>query len=138
MLIKRTQRSARHGSLAAALQAQPGEGGLHRRSFLRRSGLAAASLASLGALPLASVHKAQAASPAPAGAQVTIRRNICTFCSVGCSVAAEVSNGVWVGQEPAWDSPLNRGSHCAKGAAAREVVHGDRRLKYPIVRHRML
>ncbi len=45
---------------------------------------------------------------------------------------AEVQNGVWVGQEPAWDSPINRGSHCAKGAAVRELVHGDRRLKYPM------
>jgi hypothetical protein len=37
-----------------------------------------------------------------------------------------------VGQEPAWDSPINRGSHCAKGASVRELVHGDRRLKYPM------
>ena len=29
-------------------------------------------------------------------------------------------------------SPINRGSHCAKGAAVRELVHGDRRLKYPM------
>jgi anaerobic selenocysteine-containing dehydrogenase len=47
-------------------------------------------------------------------------------------VIAEVQNGVWVGQEPAWDSPINRGSHCAKGASVRELVHGDRRLKYPM------
>ena len=45
---------------------------------------------------------------------------------------AEVSNGVWVGQEPGWDSPINRGSHCAKGAAVREIVQGERRLKYPM------
>jgi formate dehydrogenase major subunit len=45
---------------------------------------------------------------------------------------AEVQNGVWVGQEPAFDSPINRGSHCAKGASVRELVHGDRRLKYPM------
>src|SRR6185295_6035878 len=53
-------------------------------------------------------------------------------CSVGCTVIAEVQNGVWVGQEPAWDSPINRGSHCAKGASVRELVHGDRRLKFPM------
>jgi len=40
-------------------------------------------------------------------------------------VIAEVQNGVLVGQEPAWDSPINRGSHCAKGASVRELVHGD-------------
>jgi formate dehydrogenase major subunit len=71
------------------------------------------------------------ASPPP-GAQVTIRKNVCTHCSVGCTVIAEVANGVWIGQEPGWDSPINRGSHCAKGAATRELVHGDRRLKYPM------
>ena len=36
------------------------------------------------------------------------------------------------GRSPAGNSPINRGSHCAKGAATRELVHGDRRLKYPM------
>jgi formate dehydrogenase major subunit len=117
--------------LAAALTSQSG-GGIDRRTFLRRSGLVAGGLATLGALPLGSVRKAEAGPPPAAGAQVTIRKNICTHCSVGCTVIAEVSNGVWIGQEPGWDSPLNRGSHCAKGAAVRELVHGDRRLRYPM------
>jgi formate dehydrogenase major subunit len=131
VLIKRTERQARCGTLAGALPSQL-NGGLDRRTFLRRSGLAAGGLAALGALPLASVRKAEAGPPPPAGAQVTIRKNICTHCSVGCTVIAEVANGVWIGQEPGWDSPLNRGSHCAKGASVRELVHGDRRLKYPM------
>ena len=131
MLIKRTERQARRGALAGALQGQF-DGGLDRRSFLRRSGLVAGGLATLGALPLASMRKAAAGPPAAPGAQVTIRKNICTHCSVGCTVVAEVSNGVWIGQEPGWESPLNRGSHCAKGASVRELVHGDRRLKYPM------
>jgi formate dehydrogenase major subunit len=131
MLIKRTERQARRGTLAGALQGQA-NGGLDRRSFLRRSGLVAGGLATLGALPLASMRKAEAGPPAAPGAQVTIRKNICTHCSVGCTVVAEISNGVWIGQEPGWESPLNRGSHCAKGASVRELVHGDRRLKYPM------
>ncbi|MGE3156747.1 MAG: formate dehydrogenase subunit alpha [Xanthobacteraceae bacterium] len=131
MLIKRTDRQARRSTLAGALQGQS-QRGLDRRSFLRRSGLAAGGLAAVGALPLGSVRKAEAGPPPPAGAQVTIRKNICTHCSVGCTVIAEVANGVWTGQEPGWDSPLNRGSHCAKGAATRELVHGDRRLRYPM------
>jgi formate dehydrogenase major subunit len=130
VLIKRTERQARHGSLAAALATHSG-GHLDRRTFLRRSGLAAGALAAVGALPLTSVRKAEAAGTSP-GTGATIRKNICTHCSVGCTVIAEVENGVWVGQEPAWDSPINRGSHCAKGAATREVVHGDRRLRYPM------
>ncbi len=83
-------------------------------------------------LPLATVRKADAAAAGRRPARDTIRKNICTHCSVGCTVIAEVENGVWVGQEPAWDSPITRGSHCAKGAATRELVHGDRRLRYPM------
>src|SRR6476659_122824 len=130
MLIKRTERQARRSTLAGALASQT-QGHLDRRSFLRRSGLTVGGLAAVGALPLATVRKADAAgSMATSGA--TIRKNICTHCSVGCTVIAEVVNGVWVGQEPGWDSPINRGSHCAKGAATRELVHGDRRRRYPM------
>src|SRR4051812_1945465 len=131
MLIRRSERFVRRAALADALQG-PSQGGFDRRTFLRRSGLAAGSLATLGALPLTGMRKAEAGPPPPAGAQVTIRKNICTHCSVGCTVVAEVANGVWIGQEPGWDSPINRGSHCAKGASVRELVHGDRRLKYPM------
>jgi len=130
VLIKRTERQARQGSLAAL--ATKDDRGLDRRSFLRRSGLTAGGLAALGALPLASVRRAEAGPPPAKGAQVTIRKSICTHCAVGCTVTAEVSNGVWIGQEPSWDSPINRGSHCAKGAAVRELVMGERRLKYPM------
>ena len=52
MLIKRTERQARRGTLAAALASQS-PAALDRRTFLRRSGLAAGGLAALGALPLA-------------------------------------------------------------------------------------
>jgi formate dehydrogenase major subunit len=128
VLIKRTERQTRRGNLAATVANQAG--GLDRRSFLRRSGLVATGLATIGALPLATVQKAEAAGPNVAGA--TIRKSICTHCAVGCTVTAEVSNGVWVGQEPSWDSPINRGSHCAKGASVRELVSGERRLKYPM------
>jgi formate dehydrogenase major subunit len=131
VLIKRTEREARRGTLAAALASQSG-GALDRRSFLRRSGLVAGGLATLGALPLASVRKAEAGPPPKPGAPLETRKSICTHCSVGCTVTAEVQNGVWIGQEPSWDSPFNRGSHCAKGASVRELVHSDRRLKYPL------
>jgi formate dehydrogenase major subunit len=131
VLIKRKERDAHRGTLAVALAGQS-DGGLDRRTFLRRSGLAAGGLATLGVLSLGSVRKAQAGPPPAAGARVLATKAICTHCSVGCTVVAEVSNGVWIGQEPGWDSPINRGSHCAKGASVRELVHGDRRLKYPM------
>ena len=130
MLIRRTERTAGRGALAAL--ASQTDRGLDRRSFLRRSGLVAGGLAGLGALPLAGVKKAAAGPPPTPGAQVATRKSICTHCAVGCTVTAEVVNGVWIGQEPSWDSPINRGSHCAKGAAVRELVSGERRLKYPM------
>ena len=133
MLIKRTQRhpgSDRGGSVAEALASHAG--GLDRRSFLRRSGLAGGGLAALGTLPLGGVRKAEAAAAGPLSAGATIRKSVCTHCAVGCTVTAEVLNEVWIGQEPSWDSPINRGSHCAKGASVRELVHSDRRLRYPM------
>jgi len=130
VLIKRTERQAPRGSRSAIVAEH--SGGVDRRAFLRRSGIAAGSLAAIGALQLGSVRKAEAGPPPAQGAAVTLRKNICTHCSVGCTVSAEVSNGVWIGQEPSWDSPINRGSHCAKGASVRELVSGDRRLKYPM------
>src|SRR3984893_4050263 len=132
MLIKRSERQARRGKVASELTQQSSEKTLDRRSFLRRSGLAAGSLAALGSLPLASIRQAEAGPPPPPGAIVTTRKNFCTHCSVGCSVIAEVANGVWIGQEPDYDSPINRGSHCCKGAADKPDGWSERRLRYPV------
>ena len=65
MLTKRSERQARRGSLAAAIDNQAA-GGFDRRTFLRRSGLVAGSLATLGALPLGTVRKAEAEARAAA------------------------------------------------------------------------
>jgi len=96
MLIRRSERQLRRGSVASALTSQSSDNNLNRRSFLRRSGLAAGSLAALGSLPLTTIRQAEAGPPPP-GATVTTRKNFCTHCSVGCSVIAEVANGVWIG-----------------------------------------
>ena len=130
MLTKRKEAVASRARLSG-LAAGLASGVLDRRSFLRRSGLAAGGVAAIGSLSLGAVRKAEA-GPVVAGVKSEIKKNVCTHCSVGCGVVAEVQNGVWVGQEPAYDSPINRGSHCAKGASVRELVHGDRRLKYPM------
>jgi formate dehydrogenase major subunit len=47
-------------------------------------------------------------------------------------VEAVVQNGVWVRQDTAFDSPINLGAHCAKGASVREHGHGEHRLRYPM------
>jgi formate dehydrogenase major subunit len=130
MLLKRKAGTATRSSLAA-LTAGLATSRLDRRSFLRNSGLAVGGAAALSTLGAGTIRRAEA-GPADHTQPIEIRKNICTHCSVGCTVTAEVQNGVWVGQEPTWDSPINRGTHCAKGASVRELVHGDRRLKYPM------
>jgi len=106
-------------------------GALDRRSFLRRSGLTAGGVAAAAALSGGMVTKAKAQATAASGALQQVK-SVCTHCSVGCTVIAEVENGVWIGQEPGFDSPFNLGAHCAKGASVREHGHGERRLKYPM------
>ena len=133
MLIRRTQQrseSASRGSIAGGLSGQTN--GLDRRTFLLRSGLGGGALAAVSTLPVGGVRKAKAAVAGPLTSGATVRKSVCTHCSVGCTVTAEVLNGVWIGQEPSWESPINRGSHCAKGASVRELVHSERRLRYPM------
>ncbi|NCO15956.1 MAG: molybdopterin-dependent oxidoreductase, partial [Alphaproteobacteria bacterium] len=128
MLKRKTSAAARSGQRSSLLSAVA-DNSLDRRAFLRGSGLAIGGLAALGATG-GTVTRAQAQA-AVAGSITTVK-TICTHCSVGCTVLAEIDNGVWIGQEPGYDSPFNMGAHCAKGAAVREHAHGERRLKYPM------
>ncbi|MBI5910843.1 MAG: formate dehydrogenase subunit alpha [Betaproteobacteria bacterium] len=111
---------------------------IDRRSFLKRSGVAvgaSASLATLaGRLPFNMIGRAEAADDKSAGGRTEVKRTVCTHCSVGCAIDAVVQNGVWVRQEPVFDSPLNLGAHCAKGASVREhgMTDNSHRLKYPM------
>jgi formate dehydrogenase major subunit len=105
---------------------------LDRRTFLQRSGLAVGGIAAVLAASQTLIKKADAKPAAPISSPTQEIRTICTHCSVGCGIIAEVQEGVWTGQEPAFDHPFNLGAHCAKGAAIREHGHGDRRLKYPM------
>jgi formate dehydrogenase major subunit len=105
---------------------------LDRRGFLRRSGLGIG--VGLAATQLTLVKKAQASGlmAGEAANKIEVKRTVCTHCSVGCAVDAVVENGVWVRQEAVFDSPINLGAHCAKGAALREHGHGEFRLRYPM------
>ncbi len=106
---------------------------MDRRAFLKRSGVTLGAGAAAAQLPFQLIGDAQAASEA-AGGKIEVKRTICSHCSVGCAIDAVVQNGVWIRQEPVFDSPLNLGAHCAKGAAVREhgMVHDSHRLKTPM------
>jgi formate dehydrogenase major subunit len=129
MLVKKTSGTARATHLSMLTPALAGSA-IDRRTFLRRSGLAAGGVTAALGLGAGMVKKAEAAAPAAAGDTKSIK-TVCTHCSVGCTVMATVENGVWTRQEPGFDSPFNLGAHCAKGASVREHAHGERRLKYP-------
>ncbi|MEW8584260.1 MAG: molybdopterin-dependent oxidoreductase, partial [Candidatus Thiodiazotropha sp.] len=107
----------------------PGAMTMSRRDFLRNSSLVAGGAALAGGFAPGMMKKANAATAE--GGEAKQIKTICTHCSVGCGIIAEVENGVWTGQEPAFDHPFNLGAHCAKGASVREHGHGERRLKYP-------
>ena len=128
-LIRKNSQASGAGSVSVGM---PGEA-VGRRAFLRRSGLTLGGTAVASMFPATMMRKAQAAAgyTPKAGVETVTRRSICTHCSVGCGVIAELQNGVWTGQEPDFESPFNLGSHCAKGAAVREHGVGERRLKYP-------
>lgn len=103
--------------------------GIDRRTFLRRSGLFAGGATLAGMSSNGMMRRAEAQTVGKT--KVTQVKTVCTHCSVGCGLLAEVQNGVWTAQEPAFDHPFNRGAHCAKGASVREHGLGERRLKYP-------
>ena len=130
MLTKKSGGVANGPRLKKALAGVIG-GSIDRRTFLKRSGLTAGGAALASAVPLGMTKKAAAQSMA-GGKELQKVKSVCTHCSVGCTVIAELDNGVWVGQEPGFESPINLGAHCAKGASVRHHAHAERRLKYPM------
>ncbi|AMO24214.1 formate dehydrogenase subunit alpha [Ramlibacter solisilvae] len=105
---------------------------MDRRAFLRRSGLGVGAGIAATQLTLVTKAKANGTGGVVGEGKIEVRRTVCSHCSVGCAIDAVVENGVWVRQEPVFDSPINLGAHCAKGAAIREHGHGEYRLRYPM------
>ncbi|WP_028107919.1 formate dehydrogenase subunit alpha [Ferrimonas futtsuensis] len=119
---------------SAKVKAEANKGlGLDRRQFLKNAGVTTGGIAAASMLGTGMIRKASASDHhVDPSAPIEVKRTICSACAVGCGVYAEVQNGVWTGQEPAFDHPFNRGGHCAKGAALREHGHSKLRVKYPM------
>ena len=105
-----------------------------RRSFLKMAAVAGA-FGATSAFASGNVTRAateeEVKNPFPGSKKI---KTICTSCSVGCGVIAEVQNGVWVRQEVAQDHPISLGGHCCKGAYMIDMVKSEVRLKYPMVK----
>lgn len=106
---------------------------LGRRSFLKLAGLSAASTACFGASTqnLRAASEEEVKNPYPGSKTV---RTICTICSAGCGIEAEVHNGTWVRQNNAIDHPISQGSHCCKGIDQIDLIKSKCRVKYPLKR----
>ncbi|HRP23769.1 formate dehydrogenase subunit alpha [Thauera sp.] len=134
MLTRKSDSAAGSARRLHGAAARPLGQTMDRRAFLKRSGLGLGAGAIATQLPYNLIGAADAAAPGVSRGDgpAEVRRTVCTHCSVGCAADAIVRNGVWVHQEPVFDSPINLGAHCAKGAALREHGHGEHRLKYPM------
>ena len=121
------------GSLSRGLRAAVPTMG---SSSLFKAFRVSASALGIAATQLNMLQKANAADPKTAmldgKGKIEVKRTVCSHCSVGCSFDATVENGVWVRQDPVFESPINMGGACAKGAALREHGHGDYRLRTPM------
>ena len=105
-----------------------------RRSFMKMAAVATAAsvtsaFANDGVTRAATQEEVK--NPFPGSTNV---KTICTACSVGCGIIAEVQNGVWVRQEVAQDHPISLGGHCCKGADMIDMVRSEVRLKHPMVK----
>lgn len=107
-----------------------------RRSFLKLSALASVAgvTSALGNEKESVVRKASEAELKERYPQSQKIKTICTHCSVGCGVIAEVVDGVWVRQEVAQDHPISQGGHCCKGADLIDRARSETRLRYPLVK----
>lgn len=103
---------------------------LNRRSFLKMAALSSLATPLLGRAEMLREASESELSEAFEGSKKV--RSVCTACSVGCGVIAEVQNGVWLRQEIAQDHPVSFGGHCCKGSDMIDMVRSHVRLKYPM------
>ena len=104
-----------------------------RRSFLKMAALGSASFGAGNLLAkeenIRAATTEEVKNPFPGSKTV---KTICSICSAGCGIKAEVQNGVWVRQEPAFDHPISEGSHCCKGTDQIDLTKSKQRIKYPM------
>jgi len=106
---------------------------IDRRKFLQAAGVGGLGIGLYALSGPSLVKEVEAQGKAePQAPKLEEHKTICTKCAVGCGLIGEVQNGVWVSQEPWFEHPINQGSLCSKGAAARSTVISDKRLRYPM------
>lgn len=103
-----------------------------RRSFLKMAALGSAAVGTTlvaGSNAVRNATEEEVKDPYPGSKLV---KTVCTTCSVGCGIIAEVQNGVWVRQEVAQEHPFSQGGHCSKGIDSIDTVKSAKRVKHPL------
>ena len=114
---------------------RPDSGSLHRRDFLKLTGLGA-----VAAFSCADREEAErlAAGAPTVPADLTWGKAPCRYCGTGCGVEVGVAGGVHGGKVVAVrgdeKSPVNRGLLCVKGYHLPALLYGRDRLLYPMRR----
>jgi formate dehydrogenase major subunit len=115
---------------------------ISRRGFLKAAGVGVAVTTTVGAFGFGEAEAAVVAYVRPFKLANTMEtRNTCPYCSVACGVILYAKGDLKKGEQATIthiegdaDHPTNRGTLCPKGAALKDFVHSETRLKYPMLR----
>jgi formate dehydrogenase major subunit len=115
---------------------------ISRRGFLKAAGVGVAVTTTVGAFGFGEAEAAVVAYVRPFKLANTMEtRNTCPYCSVACGVIMYAKGDLKKGEQATIthiegdaDHPTNRGTLCPKGAALKDFVHSETRLKYPMLR----
>ena len=105
MISKRTDQRA-DGTRGPNLPKGKRRNVMDRRAFLRLSGFSVGSAFAVTNQALRLVKPAAAAAEGSRSADTSVL-TVCTRCSMGCSVRADLLNGVWISQQPVAESPIS-------------------------------
>lgn len=101
-----------------------------RRSFLKLAALGGVSTTLFGSENETLKKSAEGLTAQYPGSKRV--RTICSICSAGCGIEAEVKDGVWMRQDMAVAHPISQGSHCCKGIDQIDLTKSKQRIKYPM------
>lgn len=68
------------------------------------------------------------------GTTATAVKTVCPFCGCGCGICLEVKDNLIVRCTPDRDSPVNRGTLCARGSYGYDFVNSLERLTQPLIK----
>ena len=105
---------------------------INRRTFLKLSGAAAGTFMMGGLGFDLSPAEAYARELRIKGAKETT--TICCYCSVGCGILVNTSEGKVINAEGDPDHPISEGSLCSKGGTISQMATNESRLRKPLYR----